>query len=324
MKHVFIVNPVAGKKDAGKKLIPEIIRAASNLELPYEVILTEAPGHATALAETYAQAEDEVRLYACGGDGTFHEVVQGAWLYPNAAIGCIPCGSGNDFVRNFTHKEDFLDIAAMLQGRVVNMDLVETPEGYSTSSCSVGLDAQVAMGIDKWRRVPGCGGSVSYLLSAVEQVMGKLGLHLKIRLDDTELEGEYLLAAACNGKAYGGGFMAAPPARLDDGEMDVLLVKKISRLKIAGVIGAYREGAHLKNSEVSERFRDIITYTRAKRIEITAAPGEQFAVNVDGETFLRNHMTAKICPRAARIILPESAYADHGAAEKADSPAVSY
>lgn len=311
MKHVFIVNPVAGKKNAGKELIPEIIRVASELGLPYEVVLTEAPGHATALAETYAQAEEEVRLYACGGDGTFHEVVQGAWAYHNAAIGCIPCGSGNDFVRNFTHKEDFLNIEAMLKGTAVEMDLVKTPEGYSTSSTSVGLDAQVAMGIDKWRRVPGCGGSASYILSAVQQIMGKLGLHLKVRLDDTELEGEYLLVAACNGKAYGGGFMAAPPARLDDGEMDVLLVKKISRLKIAGVIGSYREGTHLKDGAVSEKLQGIITYAKAKRVEITAAEGERFAVNVDGETFLRDTMTAEICPKAARIILPEAACRDY-------------
>lgn len=311
MKHIFIVNPVAGRKNTGKNLVPGIIRTASALGLDYEVVLTEAPGHGAALAETYAQVEKEVRLYACGGDGTFHEVVQGAWAYPGASIGCIPCGSGNDFVRNFTHQEDFLDIGAMIQGRAVELDLVKTPEGYSTSSCSVGLDAQVAMGIDKWRHVPGCGGSAAYILSAAQEIMGKLGLKLRIAIDEDTLEGEYLMAAICNGKAYGGGFMAAPPARLDDGLMDVLLVKKISRLQIAGVIGAYREGRHMEKDAVAEKYKNIITYVKAKRVEISAMPGESFAVNVDGETFLRDTMTAEICPKAARIILPERVYQSH-------------
>lgn len=126
MKHIFIVNPVSGRSDASQVLVPRIIQTAQAAGVDYQIELTRAPHHATQLARQYAWQDGESRIYACGGDGTLNEVLAGAWDSPRAQVGCVPCGSGNDFVRNFSDPEAFLDIDAQLRGDSAAIDLVRT------------------------------------------------------------------------------------------------------------------------------------------------------------------------------------------------------
>lgn len=85
--------------------------------------------------------------------------MQGAIDRPNAAIGCVPCGSGNDYVRNFGTQAQFLDLDAQLAAQPFAADVIRTPQGCGIDIYAAGIDAQVANGIPKWRRVPFCGGT---------------------------------------------------------------------------------------------------------------------------------------------------------------------
>ena len=91
-------------------LEPAIREAAEKLSIPYQILVTRYPGHAREIAAQYAEKGRPVRFYACGGDGTFNEVVAGTLGHPEAETACVPCGSGNDFVRNFGTREEFLDL----------------------------------------------------------------------------------------------------------------------------------------------------------------------------------------------------------------------
>ena len=190
MKHIFIVNPVSGRSDASQVLVPRIIQTAQAAGVDYQIELTRAPHHATQLARQYAWQDGESRIYACGGDGTLNEVLAGAWDSPRAQVGCVPCGSGNDFVRNFSDPEAFLNIDAQLRGDSAAIDLVRTDRGVAAAICSAGLDAQVAYGIPKFRRLPLCGGQMAYNLSIVQQVCGRLGRRLGIVADGREYTGQ--------------------------------------------------------------------------------------------------------------------------------------
>ena len=92
MQHIFIINPTAGKVDASVALIPQIHAAASRAGLHPTIEVTRRAGQARDLAAQYAAGGEEVYLYACGGDGTLNEILQGTVGHPNAAIGCVPCG----------------------------------------------------------------------------------------------------------------------------------------------------------------------------------------------------------------------------------------
>ena len=98
----IFINPVAGKRDASAELVPRIQAAARQLQLPQpQIVVTQHAGQAREAAHRYAASGTPVALYACGGDGTLNELVQGAAGSANVAVGCVPCGSGNDYVRNF-------------------------------------------------------------------------------------------------------------------------------------------------------------------------------------------------------------------------------
>ena len=304
MRHVFIVNPVSGKADASGTLVPQIIDAAEKLGADYEILLTEYPGHAVELAAEQAEAGEEVRLYACGGDGTFNEVLRGVRGRANAAVGCIPCGSGNDFVRNFGGREPFLDLERMMRGPAVDIDLIQTEKGIATTICSAGLDAQVAYGIPKCRRLPFCGGAMAYNLSIVQSICGPLGHRLRVQADGEVITGEFLMLAICNGKAYGGGYVAAPEANMQDGLLDLVLIRKIGRVAVARVIGGYKKGAHIQNGQVAPAYRDIVLFRRVRRVEVEVLDGRPIVVTEDGECEERMGLSACVCPLDARILLP--------------------
>ncbi len=312
MKYHFIINPVAGKQDSSKTLVSEITHAAvacGIAESDLIIQLTNRPAHAHYLALEAVKAasanDEEIFIYAAGGDGTFNEVLTGAMNYKKAAVGLLPYGSGNDFLRSFGVREEFCDIEDQLRGSVKTIDMIKTQRGYAAAICSAGLDAKVAYGIPKFRRIPLCGGSMAYKLSIAEVLLGKKATKLRIHIDRKEFERSCLLVAVCNGHAYGGGFMAAPESKLDDGVLDVMVVKEISLPKIAKVLPMYQAGKHFKDGQIVPELKDIVEYYPARNVKIHPIdPGQEMIVNIDGECGPDKVLTAEIVPLSARIILP--------------------
>ena len=207
MRYLFLLNPAAGKQDCTVQLIPQIRAAAARAgwsEADYTIHTTEYAGHARELAraaaQEAAQAGDSLRIWTAGGDGTFMEAMTGVQGFANAAVGCLPYGSGNDFLRTYGTRAEFTDLDAQLAGGEVTIDLLETSLGLSATICAAGLDAQVAYGIPKFRRIPLCGGEMSYLLSIVEQLCGHIGRRVTFTIDDEELTVDCLMCAICNGR----------------------------------------------------------------------------------------------------------------------------
>ncbi len=280
MRTLFLLNPAAGKQDCTAQLIPQIEATARRAGLaPEEVTIhvTEYAGHARKLARAAAQqalAEGvPLRIYTAGGDGTFMEAMTGVQGIPGAAVGCLPYGSGNDFLRTYGTKEEFADLDAQLAGGEVTIDLLQTNLGLSATICAAGLDAQVAYGIPKFRRIPLCGGEAAYLLSIVEQLCGRIGRTLTFTIDEETLTVDCLMCAICNGKAYGGGFLAGPEAVPDDGWLDVFIVRKVGRLTIAKLLSMYKNGRHFVNGQLTEAAKPYFIYRRAKRVSLRPADG---------------------------------------------------
>ena len=305
MKHVFIINPTAGKSDSRQKIydMAEKLRQEHGLEV--QCLLTKKQGHATEIARRLCQSGEELRFYACGGDGTLNEVLQGAAGYDNAAVGCVPCGSGNDYVRNFGTQAQFLDLDAQLAARPFTVDMIRTPQGCGIDIYAAGIDAQVANGIPKWRRVPLCGGTTAYTLSILEAVCSTFRHRLRITADDRQMEDVYMMLAICNGQQYGGGYCAAPHASMTDGLLDVVLLKPVPRLKLPGLLGAYKKGEHLlEDDAVAEKFKPYMTFFRTSQIDIEVLDGNPRITTLDGECSPQMHMHAEAVRSAAHILLP--------------------
>ena len=106
MRHIFIINPHAGKKDQTSRIyaMADILRGKHSLDCA--CMLTDRPGGATDMARKLAESGEDIRVYACGGDGTISEVANGIAGFDNAAMTCIPIGTGNDFLKNFGPDAD--------------------------------------------------------------------------------------------------------------------------------------------------------------------------------------------------------------------------
>lgn len=316
MRYLFLLNPAAGKQDCTVQLIPQIRAAAARAgwsAADYTIHTTEYAGHARELAraaaQEAAQAGDSLRIWTAGGDGTFMEAMTGVQGFANAAVGCLPYGSGNDFLRTYGTRAEFTDLDAQLAGGEVTIDLLETSLGLSATICAAGLDAQVAYGIPKFRRIPLCGGEVSYLLSIVEQLCGHIGRRVEYTIDGETFAVDCLMCAICNGRTYGGGFCAGPEAQPDDGWLDVFIVRKVGRLTIAKLLSMYKNGRHFQNGQLVEAAKPYFIYRRAKSVSLRAADSRgPIIATADGECAPCEQVRVEVQPLAGRVLLPQPAY----------------
>lgn len=301
MRHVFILNPVAGKTHRALKLQGEIERYfAAHPELEYAVRVTAGVGDATRIAAEESGRGEPVRLYACGGDGTLMETANGITPDSPAELTVIPCGSGNDYVRIFGGAEPFFDLPDLVNGTAISVDAVESGGRRSLNIASIGMDAKVCACMEKYKNWPGVSGSMAYQLAIVDVFCHPIGEQMTITIDSengtVERQGRYLMALAANGQYYGGGFRGAPQAVEDDGVLDFVLVKKIGRLNIPRFLKKYKAGDY-----------DDLPYCEHLRgTRMTVASQKATYCNMDGECTCDSHMTFSLLPAAFRFVIPAS------------------
>ena len=256
MKHVFIINPTAGKKDCTARMMAMAKDLAARHGVETECILTKSANHAMETARALAESGQELRLYACGGDGTINEAANGIAGFPNAAMTCIPVGTGNDFLKNFGDAAPlFSDAENMWDSPVFPLDAIDCNGRLALTVACSGLDAQVAHDVHTYGSNPLLRGQGSYIASLIVNFFSRENYSHRwtVRLDGEEVSGEFMLVSACNGRYYGGGFMPSTEARMNDGVMNTVLVKKISRAAFLRLVGPYSKGEVWRFPEVARR-----------------------------------------------------------------------
>ena len=296
MKHVFVINPTAGKGIDSVSLQMKIKNACESKNLDYEVFLTDSKGSGEKFVREFCARGEPARFYACGGDGTLREVTNGAYGAENVSVGCIPLGTGNDFVKAFK-KHDFNNIETALTATEKKIDLLLINEkSYCINLCNIGFDADVAHNVSRFKRF--FSGILAYNFSVFYCLVGKISRTMEIHIDGEILKGEFLLCACGNGNAYGGGYISAPLAQVDDGLIDVCILKKVSKLKFINLINVYKAGMHL----IEPSLKDVITYKKCKRITL-AFPKETIFC-MDGEIEHAKTVDIQILPKALTFLVP--------------------
>lgn len=297
MKHVFVINPTAGTKNITKKLIEKIYTVLNKDDC--DIYITKAHLDAKKYVKEYCEnhSTEEIRFYSCGGDGTLNEVVNGAYGYPNVSIACYPCGSGNDFVKYFGKKDDFLIIEKLVNGKTVEVDLIKLNDRFVINVFNLGFDANVAERMIKYKRIPFVTGKGAYILGIMVSFFHKITTEMEVIVDDTIVyQGNGVLAAVSNAICYGGGFYCSPKAKVDDGLLDVVAVKKVSRSKFLKFIKYYKAGTHLDEP----RLKDYIVYNQGKKVRIITKKPVNYAI--DGEMGKSNDITLTIHPKAIKFV----------------------
>lgn len=299
MKHYFIINPTAGKKDSSKYLVEEIERAFVGVDDYYQIYITSGPKDATQYVKAVCETLDQpATFYACGGDGTINEVVNGIIDSPYAHLGIVPVGSCNDFNKSLPNAP-FLDIRSQIEGSVMLVDVIKVNDVYTLNVANIGFDANVS---DDCNRIKGkIGVKLAYNLAIVHNLLWKMKSHARVYVDGEELsDGVFLLMVAANGTNYGGSYTCAPKAIVNDGLLDFCLVKKVSRFQFVRFIKYYKDGSHVDHPET----KGLVFYQKAKNIKVIAR--KPISVCLDGDDYKMKEIDISVVPNKIKLIIPKN------------------
>lgn len=295
MKHLFIINPNAGKGKAFETVMPKIKEAAAERNIEYRVYVSKSSQDTHDYCQRIGESGEETRIYACGGDGTIYDIVNAVYGYDNIEFAAVPLGSGNDFIRLFGTKEQFADIGAQMDGTAIKIDAIKCGDRIAVNQCSMGFDAEVCSKQADFKKIPWLTGESAYTASLVYCLKSKTSNRFTVTIDDGEpITDNFVFAFCGNSRFYGGGYQAAPYAVPDDGLLDFSIVRAMKLPRLITQIGNYKKGRHFKWPET--------TYVRGKKMTIHSdIPA---SVNVDGECDLVTDSTFEIIPSAFSFVIP--------------------
>ena len=299
MKHIFIVNTVAGEHSC----LDEVMKAIANESevIDYEIFTPSSAKDNISQIKSYLEAHpgEEVRFYACGGDGTLNKVASGIYGFPNASLAVLAYGSGNDYIKYYADLQTFRDVEKAMHGTEKRVDIMQANDRFALNATHFGLDSAVAKMMNKIRRYPIIGGKMCYPIAVFGAFLTGMRTKCTVYADGEKLnDGKICLCTIANGKYVGGSYKCAPRSLNDDGLLEVCLIKPVSRIKFALLKKYYANGTHLDNP----KFDKYIVYRRAKQVVIESEKG--FCVSLDGEILESERVVVENKQQAIRFVVP--------------------
>lgn len=304
-KIMFIVNPNSGNGTTATKWI-EIENGLYLKDLEYSVSYTKAPMDAVTLTRNAIKDGFDC-IAAVGGDGTINEVINGFYNHgkkvnENALFTAIPMGTGCDLARVIDLRKDLRSIIrGTEEGSIVSCDIVEVKytgwDGqkecrYFINIADIGLGCETVIRVNRNSKV--LGGFMSFLTGAVSAIIRYKNHYVRVTVDGTSVySGPSSLVAVANGKYFGGGMMIAPNAEINDGLLDVIILKDFKKFELIRHLPLVYKGAHLSHPKVN-------CY---KGKEILIESSEEVFIEMDGETAGRASASFRIIPSDMRILV---------------------
>jgi diacylglycerol kinase (ATP) len=295
-RFLVILNPTAGRGAAGRcrAVVERELRAAG---AEHEIVETRGGRHAIELAGQ-AVADGWPAVVAVGGDGTVHEVANGLLRAtggaPSIPLGIVAVGSGNDFAQLAGVPADPAAAVRRLpraEPRAVDAGTVNGE--WFTNGVGIGLDARVAIEVDRRRRMRGV---AMYLAALPAALLRFRPARMTVEVDGTVVaDGSMTLVTIGNGGRHGGGFWICPDARIDDGLLDVCACDRLSTLGVLRFLPRVMRGTHVDAPEVHMH--------RATAVRVTSP--DPLPVHADGEILFHDahELDIRIHPGRLRVLV---------------------
>ncbi len=288
----LILNPKSGKggrRSAKRNALVQARRLRDRLGVGLELLPTAYAGHATELSKALSQ-DDGARVVAIGGDGTVNETASGL-IGGRSPLGIVPMGSGNGLARHLgVPLGPTAAVNLAFSGRVIDMDCGVIGGRHFFTTAGVGLDAEVG-----WAFANLSGrGLANYIRATTELFFRYRPKRYRIEVDGQVLEREALMVTFANASQFGNNAIIAPHARVNDGWLDMVIVKPFPKVAI-GVLASMLMSGRVDRVSYVESIR-----FRHTRVELE---GEQGKGHVDGEPFaLEKSFEVSVVPSALRAI----------------------
>jgi len=267
------------------------------------VLKTEYAGHAVDMIRDICASDPSAEIHVYGGDGSVFESINAlmtAGCSENTVMYIHPFGTGNDFARNFSKNE---------RGQIHTIDLIRFNEKYAANEINIGFDCDVVCLTQKVKKCKLFKGSAAYMVSVFLSLLKPMGKRMFLTVTDEngnieEISSNLLLCLVANGGYYGGGFHCAPRAELDDGLLEFLTVKKISRFKFLTFFLGYRKGKHIQtDGTLHHKYARFLDYRRVKSVVFHNIGN----ICADGEIFSFNNLVLSVQEKAVRVcVMPQA------------------
>lgn len=288
---LFIVNPVSGVNQSRKSMLADVVAARFDPELfEWEIRLSESAVHVQKLSREATAAGVDI-IVAVGGDGTLNQVVKGM-IGSNATLALVPAGSGNGLARHLGVPIDVeQSIKLIVEGKTQLIDTVNLNDNLFVSIAGVGFDALVAKRFSQVTRR----GFFSYFKIVTNEYSYYRPRKYRMEIDGQQVVRQALFVSFANTNQFGYNTIISPDAKIDDGLVDVCIVKKVPLLYAPKVVGLL-----LARRIDSSGFVEII---RARNIKLTR--NKNRVVNIDGEPVkLTKDLEILVNPLSLKIIVP--------------------
>lgn len=296
-KFVYFINPISGT--GGKGLLLDIIKnKTAEQHIPFEILHTNAAGEYAYLKEKIA-AENITDVIVCGGDGTVNQVANGL-LGTAVNIGIIPMGSGNGLafaakIPKRIHKA----LECVFAGNAVYIDSFYINKKFSCMLCGLGFDAQVAHDFAKQKKR----GLSTYIKQSTKNFFKARHYNFELIMDGKALNSEAFFISIANSNQFGNNFTIAPQASLHDGLLDIVVVNKMSKLRMIWTILKQVRNGQVRMYEDKKYHKNDIHYFQAKKI-IIKNPGLA-PLHIDGDPAATSHIfEIEIIENAFKLLIP--------------------
>ena len=295
MKFILTVNPHGGTKK-GPQILKKVkpIFEASGTDL--FIIETTFAGHAKELANQLGLTEYD-GFIGIGGDGTLHEIINGMLSRPDGKkipIGIIPGGSGNSYMHDLKLTNPLKAAKAIIQGNTKFLDTARVEVNhvikYANNMVGWGLVTDVGNKAEHFRWM----GTNRYTILSVMEVFRHKSRSAALIMDDKKIEDEFTFIIACNSMHVGKGMKMAPKARLDDGLIDLIVIRAgASRIRLLQVLPKLFDGSHINEPEVE--------YIQTSKFSLIPETDE--ILNIDGEIMGSTPIKVEMIPKAFEMFV---------------------
>lgn len=289
---LFIINPISGVKTSEKGSIEKIVEETLDASrFSWECIYSESANHVEELSREAAQQSVDI-IAAVGGDGTANRTIKGL-LGSNSIFALIPAGSGNGLARHLEISLELHKSISLIND--LNTQLIDTVSlngNMFASIAGVGFDALVAKKFAK----SGKRGFFSYFHIALRAYPTYRPRKYRMQIDGVPVTRKALFVSFANSNQFGYNTVIAPNAMIDDGYIDVCIVKKVPFIEAPYILGLL-----WRNKLDNSGYLEII---RAK--EVIIKRNKNKVVNLDGEPIKAGKdLQIKVNPLTLRIITPK-------------------
>lgn len=301
MTHIFIVNPYSGNINLAENLRERLSKIEG---LNYFVFNTRYAGYEASIVRKIRHffEGEELRFYCCGGSGTMRNILCGFDDISEAEIAYYPCGISNDFLKVFDCGEDpFRNLEALINGEVINVDVISTNYGYALNTVSLGLDAEVNKKMNDYRILKAFADWLPYTLALINVMFFAKQYSYNIELSDFKTDQTCIEMIFGNGNILGGNLYFSDSRDVFDGEGSYYVCPEVRGFKEIPVLLSLMK----RNMD---QVRKTASCGMSDHFRVRRSDGKPFSANFDGE-IIKNitEIDARIIRKGLKLVVPRAA-----------------